>query len=69
MTAPHTMVERIRGRLVEIEIGETTGIGWVAVGVVKEGLAHEKGLRFEATATSRDDAESRLQAEIGAYFG
>ena len=42
--------ERIRGRLVDIEIGEVSGIGWVAVGIVKQGLSHELGMRFEARA-------------------
>jgi hypothetical protein len=33
-----TTVERIRGRVVEIEVGEAKGLGWVAVGIVKTGL-------------------------------
>jgi hypothetical protein len=37
--------ERIRGRQVSVEIGEVPGVGWAAVGIVKEGLSHEKGMR------------------------
>ena len=58
--------ERIRGRLVEIEVGEVPGLGWVAVGVVAEGLAPERGQRFEARAAGRDAAEQALRAEIEA---
>jgi hypothetical protein len=62
------ITDRIKGRVVEIEVGEATGIGWVAVGVVKEGLSHEKGMRFEAKASDPIDAERQLRAEIEAYF-
>ena len=51
--------ERIRGRQVSIEIGEVPGIGWVAIGIVTEGLSHEKGMRFEARAADPTEAEQR----------
>ena len=60
--------DRIRGRLVEMELGEVAGFGWVAVGVVREGLNHEKGMLFEAKAQDPVEAETRLRAEIEAYF-
>ena len=60
--------ERIRGRLVEIELEHVKGLGWVAVGVVKEGLSHEKGMRFKAEARGPVEAESKLRAEIEAFF-
>ncbi len=60
--------ERIRGRLVELEIGEVADVGWVAVGVVREGLAHEVGMTFRATAEDPRAAESRLRAEIESFF-
>jgi hypothetical protein len=60
--------ERIRGRQVSVEIGEVPGVGWVAVGIVKEGLGHEKGMRFEARAEDRNAAEQRLKMEIEAAF-
>jgi hypothetical protein len=60
--------ERIKGRLVEIEIGEATGLGWVAVGVVTQGLTHEKGMRFEARGAGAVEAERMLRAEIEAHF-
>ncbi|HSE93179.1 MAG TPA: hypothetical protein VLF19_07720 [Methylomirabilota bacterium] len=60
--------DRIRGRLVEVEVGEVQGLGWTAVGVVKNGLAPEVGLRFQATAPTSEEAARRLQAEIEAYF-
>jgi hypothetical protein len=56
--------ERIRGRVVTIEVGEVPGIGWVAVGVVTQGLGHEQGLRFEARAADRAEAERRLKLDI-----
>ena len=62
------IAERIRGRLVDIEIGEVPGVGWVAVGIVKEGLSHEKGMRFEAHAEDPLDAERKLKLEIEAAF-
>ena len=34
--------ERIRGRQVSIEIGEVPGVGWVAIGIVTEGLTYEE---------------------------
>ena len=60
--------ERIHGRQVTIEIGDVPGIGWVAVGIVTEGLAHEKGMRFEARAENPTEAEQRLKMEIEAAF-
>lgn len=63
-----TTLQRIRGRLVEMEIGRAAGLGWVAVGIVREGLAPEVGLRFETKAPDPGSAEARLRAEIEAYF-
>ena len=60
--------ERIHGRQVSVEIGEVPGVGWVAVGIVQEGLSHEKGMRFEARAGDPIDAEQRLKMEIEAAF-
>ncbi len=60
--------DRIRGRLVEIEVGEAKGLGWVAVGVVKHGLSHEEGMLFEAGAPDATTAERKLLAEIEAFF-
>jgi hypothetical protein len=60
--------ERIRGREVSIEIGDVPGVGWVAIGIVKEGLGHEKGMRFEARAGEPGEAERRLRLEIEAAF-
>jgi hypothetical protein len=60
--------ERIRGRQVSVEIGEVPGVGWVAVGIVNEGLSHEKGMRFEARAEDPGEAEQRLKLEIEAAF-
>jgi len=60
--------DRIRGRLVRIEVGEAKGIGWVAVGEIMQGLKHEEGLLFEAEASDPAGAETRLTAEIEAYF-
>lgn len=60
--------ERIRGRLVDIEIGEVSGIGWVAVGIVKQGLSHELGMRFEARAQAPAEAERRLKLDIESAF-
>lgn len=60
--------DRIRGRLIEIELGEVEGFGWVAVGTVREGLSHEKGMVFEAKALDPIEAESRIKAEIEAFF-
>ena len=60
--------ERIRRRQVSIEIGELPGIGWVAIGIVTEGLSHEKGMRFEARANDAAEAEQRLKMEIEAAF-
>ncbi|MBI4591546.1 MAG: hypothetical protein HY725_22200 [Candidatus Rokubacteria bacterium] len=60
--------DRIRGRLVEIEFEPVEGFGWVAVGVVKEGLSHEKGMLFEAKAPDPVEAETKLRAEIEAFF-
>jgi hypothetical protein len=60
--------ERIHGRQVSIEIGEVPGIGWVAIGIVTGGLAHEKGMRFEARADDPSEAGQRLKMEIEAAF-
>jgi hypothetical protein len=60
--------ERIRGRQVSIEIGEVLGVGWMAIGIVTEGLSHEKGMRFEARANDPSEAEQRLRMEIEAAF-
>ena len=60
--------ERLRGRQVSIEIGEVLGVGWVAIGIVTEGLSHEKGMRFEARACDPTEAEQRLKLEIEAAF-
>jgi hypothetical protein len=60
--------ERIRGRRVRIEIGEVPGLGWVAVGIVEDGLGSEAGMRFEVRAADRADAERRLRMEIEAEF-
>jgi len=60
--------DRIRGRPVEIEVGEAPGIGWIAVGVVREGLGPERGLRFQVIAPTREEAVRRLQGEIEAQF-
>jgi hypothetical protein len=64
-----TSTERIRGRLVDIEIGAVQGAGWVAVAIVRQGLDHEKGLRFEATALDPGEAAEQVRAELEAYFG
>ena len=61
-------VERIRGRQISIEIGEVPGGGWVAIGIVTEGLSHEKGMRFDARANDSTEAELRLKMEIEAAF-
>jgi hypothetical protein len=55
--------ERIRGRQVSIEIGEVPGVGWVAIGIVAEGLSHEKGMGGDPT-----EAEQRVKMEIKAAF-
>jgi hypothetical protein len=60
--------ERIRGRLVDIEIGEVSGIGSVAVGIVRQGLSHELGMRFEARAQEPAEAERRLKLDIESAF-
>ena len=60
--------ERIRGRVIDIEVGEVAGLGWVAVGVVTHGLGHEQGMRFEARAADRAEAERRLRMEVEAAF-
>jgi hypothetical protein len=59
---------RIRGRLIEIDVGEAKGLGWVAVGIVQEGLAPEIGLRFEAKAATEAEAARILESEIEASF-
>jgi hypothetical protein len=63
-----TTTERIRGRLVDIEIGAVQGAGWVALAIVRHGLDHEKGLRFEATALDPGEAAERVRTEVEAYF-
>jgi hypothetical protein len=40
----------------------------MAIGIVKEGLSHEKGMRFEARGADRDQAERRLKLEVEAAF-
>lgn len=62
------MEERIRGRVVEVEVGEVPGIGWVAIGTVTRGLGHEQGMRFEARAADRAEAERRLKLDIETAF-
>ena len=62
------VTRRIKGRLIEIDVGEARGLGWVAVGIVKEGLAHEDGLRFEAKGSDANEASRRLESEIEAHF-
>ena len=62
------VADRIRGRLVEIEVGRVEDVGWVAVGVVKNGLSHEKGMLFRATAPDPVEAETKLRLEIEAFF-
>lgn len=62
------IVERIRGRRVNVEVGEVEGIGWVAIGIVTDGLAHEKGMRFEVRADDQTEAQRRLKLEIEAAF-
>jgi hypothetical protein len=60
--------DRIRGRMVDIEVGPVPEAGWVAVGIVRQGLGHEKGLRFEARGLGAEDAEEHLRGEIEAYL-
>lgn len=60
--------ERIRGRQVRIEVGEVPDGGWMAIGIVEEGLGHEEGTRFEARATDPGEADRRLKPEIKAAF-
>jgi pyruvate,water dikinase len=66
----HAMLtaERIHGRLVDIEIGDVPGIGWVAIGTVKQGLGPEVGMRFEARAEDAAEAERRLRLDIESAF-
>jgi hypothetical protein len=61
-------MDRIRGRLVDIELEKVEPFGWVAVGVVMDGLSHEKGMLFEAKAGDPVEAEATLRAEIEAFF-
>lgn len=61
-------MERIRGRLVDIELEKVEPFGWVAVGVVVEGPSHEKGMLFEVKAADLVEAETKLKAEIEAFF-
>jgi hypothetical protein len=61
-------VERIRGRRVNVEVGEVPGIGWVAIGIVTVGLDQEKGMRFEVRADDPAEAQRRLTLEIEAVF-
>jgi hypothetical protein len=58
----------IRERSVEIEAGEPAGFGCIAVGIVRKGLPHEIGLRFEAKGADVGEARRNLEAEIEAYF-
>jgi hypothetical protein len=61
-------MDRIGQRVIEIQMDEVPGVGWVAVGIVRVGLPHEQGLRFDASAASALEAEERLRAEVEAYF-
>jgi len=61
-------MDRIRGRLVDIELEKVEPFGWVAVGVVMEGLGHEQGMLFEVKASDPVEAETTLRAEIEAFF-
>ncbi|OGL01245.1 MAG: hypothetical protein A3J45_16180 [Candidatus Rokubacteria bacterium RIFCSPHIGHO2_02_FULL_69_13] len=61
-------MDRIRGRLVDIELEKVEPFGWVAVGVVMEGPSHEKGMLFEVKASDPIEAETKLRAEIEAFF-
>ncbi len=38
------------------------------MGIVRDGLPHETGLRFEARGADALEAEQRLRNEIEAYF-
>lgn len=60
--------ERIHGRQVSIEVGEVPGGGWMAIGIVEQGLGPEKGMRFEARAANPGEAERRLKLDIEAAF-
>jgi hypothetical protein len=60
--------ERIRGRLIEIQVPSHTANGWVAVAIVVAGLPHEKGMLFEAKGTDALAAENALRAEVERYF-
>ena len=60
--------EQIRGRRVTVEVGEVAGLGWVAVGIVEEGLGPEHGMRFEARGADQAEAERRLRMEIETAF-
>jgi hypothetical protein len=62
------VTERIRGRLVTIEVGQVPGDGWIAVGIVEQGPAPDRGARFEARGAERREAVERLRAEIEAAF-
>jgi hypothetical protein len=53
---------------VEIEFEKVEPFGWVAVGVVMEGPSHEKGMLFEVKASDPIEAETKLRAEIEAFF-
>jgi hypothetical protein len=54
--------------LIEIDVGQATGLGWVAIGIVKSGLGPEIGLRFEAKADDEAEATRILESEIEAAF-
>ena len=58
----------IRERSIEIETGEVAGFGFIAVGIVRAGLPHEVGLRFEAKGADADEARRNLEGDIEAYF-
>ncbi len=60
--------ERIRGRLIKIQIPSRTANGWLAVGIVVDGLRHEKGMLFEAKGTDALTAEAALKTEVERYF-
>lgn len=49
-------MDRIRGRLVDIELEKVEPFG------------HEKGMLFEVKASDSIEAETKLRAEIEAFF-
>jgi pyruvate,water dikinase len=63
---PIPRAERIRGRVVEIDLREVEGVGCLAIGIVKSGPGPEVGARFEACEENAVLAERRLRLEIEA---